>query len=127
MRQPISTARQQLIHQKLTMDTVDRSKSINRQVELFGINLVFQVGMVAQPDGEVRVSVEVHPGSGEEIIPTHLDMVCTDENDSVLGTVVTRDNDARLQLSPFTCSVGTEFRIGLRLGCLVANEERFVV
>jgi Protein of unknown function (DUF1822) len=126
MRSPTSTEHQQLIHQKLTRAMVDRSKSINRQIELMPHSLVLLVGMVAQPDGEVRVSVEVHPGSGEQIIPPQLYLVCTDKNDSVLGTVVAGNNDALIQLPPFTCSVGTEFRIGLQINCMI-TEEHFVV
>ena len=105
---------------------VNRTKSINHQIELMHHSFVVQVGTIAQPDGEVRVSVEIHPGGDEPIIPPELYLVCTDENDSVLGTVVAGDNDALIQLPPFTYSVGTKFGIGLQMGCLIA-EEHFVV
>lgn len=106
--------------------TVDRSKLINLQLELQRHSVVLLVGIVAQSDGEVRVLVQIHPGSGEQIIPPQLQLSYLDENGAALRTVVARTNDDYIQLPPFTCSVGTEFSIQLQLNsCLTI--ERFVV
>lgn len=106
--------------------TVDRSKLINLQLELHRHSVVLLVGIVDRPDGEVRVLVQIHPGSGERIIPTQLQLSYLDENGAVLRTVVARSNDDYIQLPSFTCSVGTEFSIQLQLNsCLTI--ERFVV
>ncbi len=106
--------------------TVDRSKLINLQLELQRRSVVLLVGIVAQPDGEVRVLVQIHPGSGEQIIPPQLQLSYLDENGSALRTVVARTNDDYIQLPSFTCSIGTEFSIQLQLNsCLTI--ERFIV
>jgi Protein of unknown function (DUF1822) len=106
--------------------TVDRSKLINLQLELQQRSVVLLVGIVAQPDGEVRVLVQIHPGSGERIIPPQLQLSYLDENGAALRTVVARANDDYIQLPSFTCSVGTEFSIQLQLNsCLTI--ERFLV
>jgi hypothetical protein len=106
--------------------TVDRSKLINLQLELQRRSVVLLVGIVAQSDGEVRVLVQIHPGSGERIIPPQLQLSYLDENGAVLRMVVARTNDDYIQLPSFTCSVGTEFSIQLQLNsCLTI--ERFVV
>lgn len=106
--------------------TVDRSKLINLQLELQRHSVVLLVGIVAQPDGEVRVLVQIHPGSGERIIPPQLQLSYLDENGAVLRTVIARTNDDYIQLPSFTCSVGTEFSIQLQLNsCLTI--ERFIV
>ena len=106
--------------------TIDRSKLINLQLELQRRSVVLLVGIVAQPDGEVRVLVQIHPGSGERIIPPQLQLSYLDENGSALRTVVARTNDDYIQLPSFTCSVGTEFSIQLQLNTCLAIE-RFVV
>ncbi|MCY7367938.1 MAG: DUF1822 family protein [Chamaesiphon sp.] len=106
--------------------TVDRSKSIDLQLELQHHRVVLLVGIIAQSDGEVRVLVQIHPGSGERIIPPQLQLSYLDENGSALRTVVARTNDDYIQLPSFTCSIGTEFSIQLQLNsCLTI--ERFVV
>jgi Protein of unknown function (DUF1822) len=106
--------------------TVDRSKLINLQLELQQRSVVLLVGIVAQSDWEVRVLVQIHPGSGERIIPHQLQLSYLDENGAILRTVVARANDDYIQLPSFTCSVGTEFSIQLQLNsCLTI--ERFVV
>ena len=106
--------------------TVDRSKLINLQLELQRRSVVLLVGIVAQPDGEVRVLVQIHPGNGEQIIPPQLQLSYLDEHGSTLRTVVARSNDDYIQLPSFTCSIGTEFSIQLQLNsCLTI--ERFVV
>ena len=106
--------------------TVDRSKSIDLQLELQHHRVVLLVGIIAQSDGEVRVLVQIHPGSGERIIPPQLQLSYLDENGSALRTVVARTNDDYIQLPSFTCSIGTEFSIQLQLhSCLTI--ERFVV
>ena len=106
--------------------TVDRSKLINLQLELQRRSVVLLVGIVAQPDGEVRVLVQIHPGSSERIIPPQLQLSYIDEHGSALRTVVARTNDDYIQLPSFTCSVGTEFSIQLQLNTCLAIE-RFVV
>ncbi len=106
--------------------TVDRSKLINLQLELQRRSVVLLVGIVAQPDGEVRVLVQIHPGSGERIIPPQLQLSYLDEHGSALRTVVARTNDDYIQLPSFTCSVGTEFSIQLQLNSYLTIE-RFVV
>jgi Protein of unknown function (DUF1822) len=106
--------------------TVDRSKLINLQLELQRRSVVLLVGIVAQPNGEVRVLVQIHPGRDERIIPPQLQLSYLDENGAILRTVVARTNDDYIQLPSFTCSVGTEFSIQLQLNsCLTI--ERFVV
>ncbi|WP_309741121.1 DUF1822 family protein [Chamaesiphon sp. OTE_20_metabat_361] len=106
--------------------TVDRSKLINLQLELQRLTVVLLVGIVAQPDGEVRVVVQIHPGSGERIIPPQLQLSYLDENGSALRMVVARTNDDYIQLPSFTCSIGTKFSIQIQLNsCLTI--ERFVV
>jgi Protein of unknown function (DUF1822) len=106
--------------------TIDRSKLINLQLELQRRSVVLLVGIVAQPDGEVRVLVQIHPGSGERIIPPQLQLSYLDENGSALRTVVARTNDDYIQLPSFTCSIETEFSIQLQLNsCLTI--ERFIV
>jgi Protein of unknown function (DUF1822) len=106
--------------------TVDRSKLIDLQLELQQRSIVLLVGIVAQSDGEVRVLVQIHPGSGERIIPPQLQLSYLDENGAILRTVVARSNDDYIQLPSFTCSVGTEFSIQIQLNsCLTI--ERFVV
>jgi Protein of unknown function (DUF1822) len=105
---------------------VDRSKLIDLQVELQQRSVVLLVGIVAQPDGEVRVLVQIHPGRNERIIPPQLQLSYLDENGAILRTVVARTNDDYIQLPSFTCSVGTEFSIQIQLNsCLTI--ERFVV
>ena len=106
--------------------TVDRSKLINLQLELHRHSVVLLVGIVAQPDGEVRVLVQIHPGNGERIIPPQLQLSYLDEHGSALRTVVARSNDDYIQLPSFTCSIGTEFSIQLQLNSCRAIE-RFVV
>ena len=106
--------------------TVDRSKLINLQLELHRHSVVLLVGIVAQPDGEARVLVQIHPGNGERIIPPQLQLSYLDENGAALRTVIARSNDDYIQLPSFTCSIGTEFSIQLQLNsCL--KIERFVV
>lgn len=106
--------------------TVDRSKLIDLQLELQQRSVVLLVGIVAQPDREVRVLVQIHPGRDEQIIPPQLQLSYLDENGAILRTVVARSNDDYIQLPSFTCSVGTEFSIQLQLNrCLTI--ERFVV
>jgi Protein of unknown function (DUF1822) len=106
--------------------TVDRSKLIDLQVELQQHSVVLLVGIVAQPDGEVRVLVQIHPGRNERIVPPQLQLSYLDENGAILRTVVARTNDDYIQLPSFTCSVGTEFSIQLQLNNCLAIE-RFVV
>jgi hypothetical protein len=106
--------------------TVDRSKLINLQLDLQQRSVVLLVGIVAQPDGEVRILVQIHPGSGERIIPPQLQLSYLDEHGAALRTVVARTNDDYIQLPSFTCSMGTEFSIQIQLNsCLTI--ERFVV
>jgi hypothetical protein len=106
--------------------TIDRSKLIDLQLELQRRSVILLVGIINQPNGEVRVLVQIHPGTGERIVPSQLQLSYLDENCAVLRTVVARNNDDYIQLPPFTCSIGTEFSIQIQLNnCLTI--ERFVV
>jgi hypothetical protein len=106
--------------------TIDRSKLIDLQLELQRRSVILLVGIINQPDGEVRVLIQIHPGTGERIVPPQLQLSYLDENCAVLRTVVARNNDDYIQLPPFTCSIGTEFSIQLQLNSCLAIE-RFVV
>jgi hypothetical protein len=106
--------------------TVDRSKLINLQLELQRRTVVLLVGIIAQSDREMRVLVQIHPGSGEQTIPAQLQLSYVDENGAILRTVIARSNDDYIQLPPFTCSIGTEFSIQLQLNSYLTIE-RFVV
>jgi Protein of unknown function (DUF1822) len=105
---------------------VDRSKLINLQLDIHRRSVVLLVGVVNQFDQEVRILVQVHPGSGEQIVPPQLQLSYLDENGAILRTVLARSNDDYIQLPSFTCSVGTEFSIQIQLNnCLII--ERFIV
>jgi Protein of unknown function (DUF1822) len=106
--------------------TIDRSKLIDLQLELQHRSIILLVAIVAQPDGEVRVLVQIHPGNGEGVVPPQLQLSYLDEHRATLRTVVARNNDDYIQLPPFTCPIGTEFSIQIQLNnCLTI--ERFIV
>jgi Protein of unknown function (DUF1822) len=105
---------------------VDRSKLIDLQLDLQRRNVVLLVAIVAQSEREVRVLVQIHPGSGERLIPAQLQLSYLDENGTILRTIVARNNDNYIQLPPFVCSNDTEFSIQIQLNNCLAIE-RFVV
>jgi hypothetical protein len=105
---------------------VDRSKLIDLQLDLQHHHVILLVGIIAQSERELRVLVQIHPGSGERIIPPQLQLSYLDETGASLRTVVARSNDDLIQLPPFICSIDTEFSIQIQLNNFLAIE-RFVV
>ncbi len=105
---------------------VERSKLIDLQLDLQHHRVVLLVGIIARSDRELRVLVQIHPGSGERIIPPQLQLSYLDENGANLRTVVARSNDDLIQLPPFVCSIDTEFSVQIQLNNFLTIE-RFVV
>jgi hypothetical protein len=105
--------------------TIDRSKLINLQLELNQITVVLLVGIVTESESEIGVVIQVHPASGSTTIPHRLQLSCLDENGVVLDETVARSSDNYIQLQSFSCSIGDEFSIQLRLNNALAIE-RFI-
>ncbi|PSB55075.1 DUF1822 family protein [Chamaesiphon polymorphus] len=106
--------------------TIERSKLINLQVNLQQETVILLIGLVPQSAEQIRVVVRVHPAIGSRYLPAQLQLNYLDENGICLQTAVARTNDNYIQLPRFTCPVGEEFNIQIKLDNANAVE-RFIV
>jgi Protein of unknown function (DUF1822) len=107
-------------------NTIDRSKLIDLQIDLDRQTVILLVGIIAQSESEMRVLVQIHPGSGVRVVPAQLQLSYLDQNGAILRTVTARNNDDYIQLPSFICSIETEFSIQLQLNTYLMIE-RFIV
>jgi hypothetical protein len=107
-------------------ETIERSKLINLQLELRQATVVLLIGLVAESSERMRVIVQVHPTAPDRCLPPQLQLSYLDEYGATLKQVTARNNDNLIQLPGYTCPIGMEFNIQLKLNDSRVIE-RFVV
>lgn len=107
-------------------ETVERAKLIDLQIELRQATVVLLVGLIAESSERMRVIVQVHPTAPAQCLPPQLQLSYLDESGLSLRQVTARANDRLIQLPPYTCAIGTEFNLQLKLNDSRVIE-RFVV
>ena len=107
-------------------NTIERSKLIDLQVELSPATVVLLVGIIPESTDRVRVIVQVHPAIGDRYLPPQLQLSYVDVDGAVLREVTARTNDNYIQLPAYTCPIGMEFNIQLKLQN-ARSIERFLV
>jgi hypothetical protein len=119
-------------HQAVTVrspshnNTIERSKLINLQVNLEPETIILLVGVVPASIDKMRVFVRVHPAIGSRYLPAQLELSYLDESGVSLRTVTARTNDNYIQLPAYTCPIGMEFNVQVKLNH-ARSIERFVV
>jgi hypothetical protein len=99
----------------LNPNTIERAKLINLQLDLHQENLVLLICVVPENRERMRVLVQVHPGVSSRCLPPQLQLSYVDEDGLGLRTVTARNNDDCIQLPTYTCPIGMEFNIQLKL------------
>jgi len=110
-------------------ETVNRAKLINLQLELQQQTVVLLIGVVPETNDSaeptlrerMRVVVQVYPSAAARCLPPQLQLSYLDENGFILRQVIARNNDNFIQLPAYTCPLGTELNIQLKL-----NDSRIV-
>ena len=105
----------------LSSNTVNRAKLINLQLELQQQTVILLIGVVPENNDRMRVVVQVYPSAGTRCLPPQLQLSYLDGDGIILRQVTARNNDNFVQLPAYTCPVGTELNIQLKL-----NESRIV-
>jgi Protein of unknown function (DUF1822) len=105
---------------------IEQSKLVNLQIDLHQETVVLLIGIIPESSDRIRVLVRVHPAIGSRYLPPQLQLSYLDEHGVSLRTVIARTNDDFIQLPAYTCPIGMEFNIQLKLGT-ARSIERFVV
>ena len=102
-------------------ETVNRAKLINLQLELQQQTVVLLIGVVPENNERMRVVVQVYPSAAARCLPPQLQLSYLDGDGFILRQVTARNNDNFIQLPAYTCPIGTELNIQLKL-----NDSRIV-
>ncbi|MCY7337218.1 MAG: DUF1822 family protein, partial [Chamaesiphon sp.] len=110
-------------------ETVNRAKLINLQLELQQQTVILLIGVVPETDDSaeptlcerMRVVVQVYPSATARCLPPQLQLSYLDGDGFILRQVTARNNDNFIQLPAYTCPLGTELNIQLKL-----NDSRIV-
>jgi Protein of unknown function (DUF1822) len=106
--------------------THELDKLINLQYQLDQTSVVMLVGIKAQDDTHVTVSVQVYPVLGTPTLPPQLKLSYITEEGAELAAIISRSQDVQIQLPLFTSEIGTTFNIQLQLDGM-SQIEKFVV
>jgi hypothetical protein len=101
--------------------TIDRAKLVNLQLELQCQTVVLLVGVVPETDERMRVIVRVYPSTPDRCLPPQLQLSYLDGDGFILRQVTARNNDNFIQLPAYTCPIGMELNIQLKL-----NDSRII-
>jgi hypothetical protein len=88
--------------------------------------VVLLVGVTAQPEGQVRVSIQLHPRPEQRYLPANLQLSLRSESGEVLQSVEASQEDNYIQLPRFTVTSGFQFNLQINLDQF-SFTERFVV
>jgi Protein of unknown function (DUF1822) len=106
--------------------SIELDKLINLQYQLDQTSVVMLVGVKAQDDTHVTVSVQVYPVLGTSTLPPQLKLSYVTDAGEELAAIISRSGDVQIQLPLFTSNVGTTFNIQLQLDG-INQIEKFVV
>lgn len=106
--------------------SIELDKLIDLQYQLGQISVVLLVGLKAQDDTHVTVSVQVYPALGTPTLPPQLKLSYITDEGAELAAIISRDRDVQIQLPLFTSDIGTTFNIQLQLDG-ISQIEKFVV
>jgi Protein of unknown function (DUF1822) len=106
--------------------THELDKLIDLQYQLGQISVVMLVGIKAQDDNYVTVSVQVYPVLGTPTLPPQLKLSYITDEGAELASIISRSQDVQIQLPLFTSEIGTTFNIQLQLDGM-SQIEKFVV
>jgi hypothetical protein len=106
--------------------SIELDKLINLQYQLDHTSVVMLVGIKAQDDTHVTVSVQVYPVLGTPTLPPQLKLSYITDAGEDLAAIISRSGDIQIQLPLFTSDVGTTFNIQLQLDGK-SQIEKFIV
>jgi Protein of unknown function (DUF1822) len=106
--------------------SIELDKLINLQYQLNQTSVVMLVGIKAQDDTHVTVSVQVYPVLGTPTLPPQLKLSYITDAGEELAAIISRSGDIQIQLPLFTSDVGTTFNIQLQLDGK-SQIEKFIV
>ena len=98
-----------------SFETIERAKLINLQLELRQATVILLIGVIPENSERMRVIVQVHPNSPDRCLPPQLQLSYVDTDGAILRQVTARANDNLIQLPAYTCPIGMEFNIQLKL------------
>ena len=106
--------------------SIELDKLIDLQYQLGRTSVVMLVGIKAQADTHVTVSVQVYPALGTPTLPPQLKLSYVTDAGAELAAIISRSGDFQIQLPLFTSDVGTTFNLQLQLDGM-SQIEKFVV
>lgn len=90
-----------------------RVKTIALDADLQTARLVLSVA--AEPDGRRRIVIQLFPATGTPYLPADLQLSLKTVSDEVIQSVSTSSESHYLQLRPFKCAPGREFRLHIQI------------
>lgn len=106
----------------------DESQSLVRRVKQIQLaaelpHVILAMGLEPEPDGRIRIEVQVLPGQGTAVLPANLQLVMSSTAGEILQSVEAGEQSRYIQLRRFKCSPGTAFRLQIRLADVSVTED----
>jgi Protein of unknown function (DUF1822) len=102
---------------------VRRAKLIDLEMQLGAQSVALAIALSENPDGTVKVLVQVHPGRPQTYLPPNLRLAMLSEFDEILQEVRSRSHDNYIQLKRFEGQTGDIFRIQIALNDISITED----
>jgi hypothetical protein len=103
---------------------IRRVKQIQLGAELSDV--VLAIALEPEPEGKIRIEVQVLPSQGSPYLPAHLQLVMRSTAGETLQSVEAGDQSNYIQLRRFKCSSGATFHLLIGVAGLSVTED-FVV
>jgi len=109
-----------------TADLQEAAIQRGKVIELGAQSVVLLMGVTAQENSQVRVSIQLHPQPQQRYLPANLQLTLLSESEQILRSVQTGHADNYIKLPRFTVTAGVQFSLQLHLDQF-SGTEKFVV